>query len=139
MELNPYLALLTEHHEALQALGKQPPADGNNRLKGSSEREPIKPGKIRSRSRLASCHTLAVSGGSKEGVQTEERGSGSTKTASCEETVFAGRAGEAMFKLVELKLIQDIGEKLAALIRERGEIFAGEVSSHAHHNCTCPS
>lgn len=127
VELNPYLALLTEHHEALQALGEQPPAEGGIRLNGGRKREPIKPDKTGSRSQRAYAHIVTVPGGPKEGVQTAESGSGSTKTASGEETVFAGRAGEAMFKLVQLKLIEDIGGKLAALIRERGEMFVGKV------------
>jgi site-specific DNA recombinase len=135
VEMNPYLALLTEHHEALQSLGEQPPAEGDNRIegdsgpKGESKRKPIKPGKIGSRSRQTSSRTAVVSGGPKEGVQTEERGSGSTKKASCEETVFAGRAGEAMFKLV-----QDVGSKLVLLIRERGEAFTGNASEQAYRS-----
>lgn len=128
VEMNPYLALLTEHHEVLQALGEQPSAEKNSRIEGSSkpergiEQEPIKPGKTGSGSLQTSFHTAAVSGGPKERVQTTKNGSGSTKKAFCEETVFAGRAGEAMFKL-----IHDVGENLAFLIREREEAFRGEV------------
>lgn len=132
VEINPYLKLLVEHHEALQALVERP----SEEELGSGERESvksikniqirreaIKPSKYGSWNQITPFQTIAVSGGPSGGGQTMKRGSGSTKTASLGETVFAGRAGETMFKLV-----QDVGGKLAALIRERGEMFVGKVS-----------
>ena len=139
VELNPYLALLTEHHEALQALGEVPPEAGTS----SGARAAIKPAENGFRSRERGSLPVAVSGGPKVMVQTWKSGSESTKTASVGETVSAGRAGGTTFKLLEevalekvlekevleKEVLEKMGAELAQLIREQGELFGPEVST----------
>ena len=115
VEMNPYLALLTEHHEALQTLGEDPFAAAGD----AGEGLPIKPAISGFRSREHCPVAPTVAGGPRRGVQTGKISSESTKTASSGETVFAGSPSAATFKLVE-----QIGADLARLIRERGEGFA---------------
>ena len=101
VEINPYLSLLMEHHTALQALGQTPPegnqrADagqdwGDKQLTSNGEAVPIKPGRNGSGRGKNPMHTRVVASRLKKGVQTVKSGSESTKKASCEETVFAGR------------------------------------------------
>ena len=96
VEINPYLSLLMEQHEALQALGEIPPQErkwAEEGLTASQEGVPIKPGRTGSRSRNKHFQACVVAGGSKEGDQTVKNGSESTKKASFGEAVFAGRGG----------------------------------------------
>ena len=128
VELNPYLALLTEHHEALQALEETLPErekQGDDGLAASDAGCPIKPGKNDSRSRKKLCQASHVPSGPKVSVQTVKIGSGSTKTASWGETVFAGSPSKTTFKPQAAKLLEEIGAALAQRIDADGEFGTG--------------
>lgn len=129
LEMNPYLSLLTEHHDALLALEEMEPGQENQASKRVQEerstdtdRVVVKPGENGFRSQKTAIQAAPVPSGCPEGVQTVETGYESTKKASLAETVFAGAPSEATFKLIEA-----VGASLAELIQEnRAEFSSGE-------------
>ena len=138
VELNPCLGLLTEHHEALQALVERQLLQKGSETQSSKkklikkehvEARAIKPSEVGSGSRYMSSYRAAAPDGFREGVQTRKSGSGSTKKASCGETVLAGRAERTMFKpetkLSETKLLEEVGAALALRISAGNEFRGG--------------